>query len=42
MHDENNDKELFTMMSDSKNIKKKIKKVLIDIKIRKNINEISF
>ena len=42
MHDENNDEELFIMMSNSKNIKKKIKKILINTKIKKNINRVSF
>ena len=42
MHDENNNEELFIMMSDSENIRKKTKKALIDTKIKKNINKISF
>ena len=42
MHDEKNDEESFTMMSDSKNIKKKTKKALIDAEIKENINRISF
>ena len=42
MHDEKNDEESFIMMSDSKNIKKKIKKNFIDTKIKENINRVSF
>ena len=42
MHDENNNEESFIMMSNSKNIKKKIKKILIDTEIEKNISRISF
>ena len=42
MHDKDNNEESFIMMSNSKNIKKKTKKVLIDTKIKKNINRISF
>ena len=42
MHDKNNDEESFIMMSNSKNIKKKTKKVFIDTKIKKNINRVSF
>ena len=42
MHDENNNEELFIMMSNSKNIKKKIKKILIDTEIKKNISRVSF
>ena len=42
MHDENNDEELFIIMLDSKDIKKKTKKVLINVEIRENINKISF
>ena len=42
MHDENNNEESFIIMLNSKNIKKKIKKILINTKIKKNINKISF
>ena len=42
MHDENNDEESFIMMLNSKNIKKKTKKTLINTEIRKNINRVSF
>ena len=42
MHDEESDEESFTMMSDSKNIKKKAKKIFIDTEIKKNINRVSF
>ena len=42
MHDENNNKELFIMISNSKNIKKKTNKVFIDTEIRKNIHKVSF
>ena len=42
MHDENNNEESFIIMSDSKNIKKKIKKILINTKIKKNISKVSF
>ena len=42
MHDENNNEESFIMMSNSKNIKKKIKKILINTKIKKNISKVSF
>ena len=42
MHDEKSDEESFTMMSDSKNIKKKAKKIFIDTEIKKNINRVSF
>ena len=42
MHDKNNNEESFIMMSDLENIKKKTKKVLINTKIKKNINRVSF
>ena len=42
MHDEKNDEESFTMMSDSEDIKKKAKKIFIDTEIKKNINRVSF
>ena len=42
MHNEDNDEESFIMMSDSKNIKKKAKKVFIDAEIKENINKTSF
>ena len=42
MHDEKNDEESFIMMLNSKNIKKKTKKVLIDAEIKENISKISF
>ena len=42
MHDEDNDEESFIMMSDSKNIKKKAKKVFINAEIKENINKINF
>ena len=42
MYDENNNEELFIIMLNSENIKKKTKKVFIDKKIKKNINKISF
>ena len=42
MHDENNDEESFIIMLNSKNIKKKIKKIFINIKIKKNLNRASF
>ena len=42
MHDERSDEESFIMMSDSKNIKKKAKKIFIDTEIKKNINKINF
>ena len=42
MHDENNDEESFIMIFDTKNIKKKTKKNLINTKIRESINRISF
>ena len=42
MHDEKNDEESFIMIFDSKNIKKKAKKIFIDTEIKKNINRVSF
>ena len=42
MHNEKSDKESFTMMLNSKDIKKKTKKIFIDTEIKKNINRISF
>ena len=42
MHDKNNDEESFIMMSDSKNIKKKIKEIFINAEIKENISKISF
>ena len=42
MHNNNDNEESFIMMSNSKNIKKKITKIFIDTKIKKNINKISF
>ena len=42
MHDEKSDEESFIMISDSKNIKKKAKKIFINTEIKKNINKISF
>ena len=42
MHDENNNEKSFIMISDSKNIKKKIKKIFINAEIKKNINKTSF
>ena len=42
MHDEKNDEESFIMISNSENIKKKTKKILIDTEIKKNINRASF
>ena len=42
MHDEKSNEESFIMISDSKNIKKKAKKIFIDTEIKKNINRISF
>ena len=42
MHDEKSDEESFTMISKSKDIKKKAKEIFIDTKITKNINRVSF
>ena len=42
MHNENNNEELFTIVSDSENIKKKAKKVLINAETKENIRKISF
>ena len=42
MHNKDSDEESFIMMSDSKNIKKKAKKALIDAEIKENISKISF
>ena len=42
MHDEKSDEESFTIISNSKNIKKKAKEALLDTKIKKNINKTSF
>ena len=42
MHNKNNDEESFIMMLNSKNIKKKIKKIFINTEIKKNINKVSF
>ena len=42
MHNEDSDEESFIMMSDSKNIKKKAKKIFIDTEIKKNVNRVSF
>ena len=42
MHDENNNEELFIMMSDLEDTKKKAKKVLIDTEIERNISRVSF
>ena len=42
MHDEKSDEESFIIISNSKIIKKKAKEVLLDTKIKKNINKASF
>ena len=42
MHNKDSNEKSFIMMSDSKNIKKKAKKVFIDAEIKENINRISF
>ena len=42
MHDENNNEESFIMISNSENIKKKVKKALINSEIKKIINKASF
>ena len=42
MHDKNDNEKLFIMMLNSENIKKKAKKIFIDLEIKKNINKISF